>query len=436
MVGNSVYIGSPSGIVYSLDRATGCTHWSFDARAGVRSAITIGPDNIAYFGDTHANVFALNTETGKQIWKVQVEDYPSARVTGSPKLYQGRLYVPVASRDEWFASDPTFECCKFRGSVVALDPRNGKQIWKTYTISVPAQRLEVKRGTQTWGPSGVGIWDSPTIDEKRNVLYVGTGDSYSEPPAPMSDSVLAISLADGRIVWKQQLTVGDVFTANCVGKTKTTCPDKPGPDADFGSSPILHTQPDGSRVLLAGQKSGTLYALDPDHEGRVLWQTKLSKGGVLGGIQWGPAADQDTVYAAISDLAFAAAPEGVIPNPKIGGGLYAVQISTGEKLWSALPTPCERHGCSPAQSAAITAIPGVVFSGSLDGHLRAYSSKDGAVIWDYDTAKAFDTVNKVAAKGGSLDGPGPVVAGGMVFVNSGYAFFNGMPGNVLLVFGL
>jgi polyvinyl alcohol dehydrogenase (cytochrome) len=435
VLGSRIFVGSPSGTVYSLDTRTGCTYWTFDAGAGVRSAITIGPDNVAYFGDVHANMFALNAMTGKQIWKNQVENYPSARITGAPKLYQGQLYVPVSSRDEWFASDSSFECCRFRGSVISLNAKTGLQQWKTYTISEEAKPLAKKKGTLTWGPSGAGVWNSPTIDEKAGVLYVGTGDSYSEPPTPMSDSILAISLSTGKIVWSKQLTPNDIFNGNCLEQNQSTCPEKVGPDADFAASPILHTGSDGRRILLAGQKSGILHALDPDQKGEVLWQTRLSTGGVLGGIQWGPAADRDTIYAAISDLGFMPAPEGLIPDPKTGGGIHAIQISTGEKLWSVMPAgPCERHRCSPAQSEAITAIPGAVFSGSLDGHIRAYSAKDGTVLWDYDTVKDFETVNKVPAKGGSLDGPGPVVAGGMLFVNSGYAYFNGMPGNVLLAF--
>jgi polyvinyl alcohol dehydrogenase (cytochrome) len=284
----------------------------------------------------------------------------------------------------------------------------------------------------------VGVWNSPTIDEKRGVLYVGTGDNYSDPPTPLSDSILALSLSAGNIVWSQQLTENDVFNGNCGEIDHRTCPERPGPDADFGSSPILCTARDGHGVLIAAQKSGMMHGLDPDDHGRVLWQTKLGKGGTFGGVQWGPAADGEVVYAAISDMAFKAAPEGIIPDPKVGGGLHAVQIATGRELWSVMPSPdgCERFRCSPAQSAAITVISGVVFSGSLDGHLRAYASKSGTTIWDYDTVREYKTVNEIPAKGGSIDGPGPVVVDGMLFVNSGYGFLFGMPGNVLLAFGL
>ena len=439
IAGGRVFVGSPMGMVYSLDAASGCTYWSFEASGGVRSAITIGPGNMAYFGDTHANMYALDAITGKPIWKTSVDDHPMARVTSAPKLYEGRLYFGIASRDEWLSADPRYECCKFRGSVVALDAKTGKQIWKSYTITEPARPTKKsKAGTQLWGPSGVGVWSSPTIDAQRKLLYVGTGDGYSEPATPYSDSILALDLDTGKIAWSRQITEGDVFNGNCMQLKPSTCPDKVGPDFDFGSSPILRSLPSGRRVLIAGQKSGVVHALDPDKKGEILWQTRVGKGGVLGGIQWGPAADNETAYVALSDIGLIPAPEGVIPDPKVGGGLFAIQLSTGEKLWSALPPEggCHTPRCSPAQSAAVTAIPGVVFSGSLDGHLRAYSTKDGKILWDYDTAKEYETVNQVPAKGGSLDGPGPAIAGGILVVNSGYAYFNAIPGNVLLAFGL
>jgi polyvinyl alcohol dehydrogenase (cytochrome) len=439
IAGGRVFVGSIGGHVYSLDAEKGCAYWTFDAGAGVRSALTIGPGDVAYFGDVHANVYAVNANTGNLVWKTSADDYPTARITAAPKLYEGRLYVGVASRDEWHSTDPRFECCKFRGSVLALDAKTGKQIWKTYTISETARPTKkTKAGTQLWGPSGVGVWTSPTIDVQRKVLYIGTGDGYSEPATPHSDAILALDLGTGKIVWARQITEGDVFNGNCLQAKVSTCPDKVGPDSDFGSSPILRTLASGRRVLIAGQKSGVLHALDPDDKGRILWQTRIGKGGMLGGIQWGPAADRETAYVALSDLGLIPAPEGVIPDPKTGGGLFAIQMATGEKLWSALPPDggCQTPHCSPAQSAAVTVIPGVVFSGSLDGHLRAYSSRDGKILWDYDTVRNFETVNGVPAKGGALDGPGPAVSGGIVVTNSGYGFFNGMPGNVLLAFGV
>jgi polyvinyl alcohol dehydrogenase (cytochrome) len=437
VAGGRVFVGSALGMVYSLDSASGCTYWSFDAGAGVRTAITIGPDNVAYFGDLRANAYALDAVTGKLLWKTTVDDHALSRITGSPTLYEGRLYVPVASRSEWLAADNHYECCTFRGSVAALDAKTGKQIWKTYTIADrPKPTRKTKNGTQLWGPSGGGVWGSPTIDTKRNVLYIATGDNYSEPATPMSDAVVALALDTGKVAWARQITSGDVFNGGCGQRDTSICPEKPGPDFDFGSATILRTLSNGKRLLIAGQKSGVLHALDPDNEGKIVWQQKLGAGSILGGIQWGPAADSETAYAAISDIGFVPGAEGIQPDPKAGGGLFAVQLATGEKLWSALPQECHTPRCSPAQSAAVTTIPGAVFSGSVDGHFRAYSSKDGKIIWDYDTVRDFETVNQIPAHGGSLDGPGAAVAGGMLFVNSGYGYFFGMPGNVLLAFGV
>jgi len=437
VAGGRVFVGSALGMVYSLDSASGCTYWSFDAGAGVRTAITIGPGNVAYFGDLRANAYALDAVTGRLLWKTTVDDHALSRITGSPTLYEGKLYVPVASRSEWLAGDSHYECCTFRGSVVALDAKTGKQIWKTYTIADrPKPTRKTKNGTQLWGPSGVGVWGAPTVDTKRNVLYIATGDNYSEPATPMSDAVVALALDTGKVTWARQITSGDVFNGGCGQRDTSICPEKPGPDYDFGSATILRTLSNGKRLLIAGQKSGVLHALDPDNEGKIVWQQKLGAGSILGGIQWGPAVDQETAYAAISDIGFVPGAEGIQPDPKTGGGLFAIQLATGEKLWSALPQECHTPRCSPAQSAAVTTIPGAIFSGSVDGHFRAYSSKDGKIIWDYDTVRDFETVNQIPAHGGSLDGPGAAIAGGMLFVNSGYGYFFGMPGNVLLAFGV
>jgi polyvinyl alcohol dehydrogenase (cytochrome) len=439
VVGGRVFVGSVAGIVYSLDAATGCTYWSFQADAAVRTAVTVGPDNVAYFGDLRAQAYALDAVTGKLLWKKALDPHPVARITGAPKLYQGRLYVPVSSREEWAAAGPGYRCCTFRGNIVSLDAKTGKEIWRTYSVGEPAKLVETTElGLQIWGPNGGAIWSSPAIDTKRKLLYVGTGDGYTKPSTPMTDAILAVDLNSGKIVWSRQVTPGDDWNTSCFQEGNKNCPKDAGPDYDFGSSPILRTLPDGRNIILAGQKSGVIYALDPDNQGAVVWQARLGKGGVLGGIQWGPAADAQSAYVAISDVAATGGDEGLIPDPKAGGGIFAVQISTGKKLWSALPAEegCHTPRCSPGQLAAVTAIPGVVFSGSLDGHFRAYSSDDGHVLWDYDTLQEFSTVNQVPAKGGALDGGGAAVAGGMVFVNSGYGYNYEIPGNVLLAFGV
>jgi polyvinyl alcohol dehydrogenase (cytochrome) len=440
--------------------ATGCISWWFDAFTMVRTAIVLaqietksGSKLAAYFGDTGGAMYAVEAATGKLLWKAIVDLHPAVRLTGSPTLYGGRLYVPVASREEGLAMAPDYQCCSFRGSVVALDGATGKQIWKTYTIREEVRPTKKNKiGTQLWGPSGAGIWSAPTLDTKHKVLYVTTGDNYSDPPTTTSDAFLAMDLETGKILWSRQMTASDAYTIACRMPDKANCPDADGPDFDFGAPPILVSFPNGSRALVAGQKSGVVHAIDPDHEGKIIWQARVGKGGTLGGIEWSSAADQSNVYVALSDIgrlvqAGSVGAQGVgVPergvsledaDPKQGGGMFALSLQTGERIWYTPPQACgERKGCSPAQSAAVSAIPGAAFSGSVDGHLRAYSTKDGTILWDFDTVGPYKTVNGVEAKGGSLDGAGPAISGGMLFVNSGYALWGGMPGNVLLAFSV
>jgi polyvinyl alcohol dehydrogenase (cytochrome) len=442
-----VFVGSQGGRVYSLSAATGCVYWWFDAPAMVRTAIVLArvdaePSSklVAYFGDTAGTVYAVDAAAGNLLWKNKVELHPAAVITGTPTFYDGRLYVPVSSREEAYAISSAYQCCTFRGSVVALDGATGKQIWKTFMIREEARPTKKNKvGAQLWGPSGVAVWSTPTVDVKRKILYVTTGDNYTDPPTAMSDAFLAMDLESGKILWFRQMTISDAWTGACVMPDKTNCPDSNGPDFDFGSPPILVSRPNGRRALVAGQKSGVVHAIDPDKNGEVIWQTRVGKGGLQGGIKWGSAADESHVYVALSDFARISIPNSFRReiDPKPGGGMFALSLDTGQRVWYTPPAACgERTKCSPAQSAAVSAIPGAAFSGSIDGHLRAYSTKDGTVLWDFDTVGSYKTVNRVEASGGSLDGGGPAIGGGMLLVNSGYPVFGGMPGNVLLAFSV
>jgi polyvinyl alcohol dehydrogenase (cytochrome) len=338
--------------------------------------------------------------------------------------------------EEGAGAVPTYPCCKFRGSLVALDSTNGNVIWRTYTIAEEAHATTKNRkGTQLWGPSGVALWNSPTLDLKRRAIYVGTGNNYSNPPTDLSDAVVAFDMDSGKIRWVRQLTPRDAWNTACPKRApdSSNCPDEDAPDFDFAASPILVDMKNGSQLLLAGQKSGMVYALDPEQAGKLVWEQRVGKGGTAGGVQWGPAVDAEKAYVAISDAARVGNTAEWDPNS--GGGISALEVGSGKKVWSTPSPGCgNRRPCTPAQSAAVTAIPGVVFSGAVDGHLRAYSTEDGRILWDYDTAREYTTVNGVQAKGGSIDNGGVSIVDGMVFTNSGYS--RAMPGNVLLGFSV
>lgn len=421
IAGTRLFIGSVAGTVYSLDAASGCIYWTYAAGAGVRTAISIGtlPSGkwVAYFGDIRANAHAVDAESGVLLWKAQIETHPAARITGAPALYNGRLYVPVSSIEEVSGQSPNYSCCTFRGSVAALDATTGKQLWKGYTVLDPAKAYKTnKNGTQLMGPAGAAVWSSPTIDEKRKLVYVSTGNSYTDVDINTSDAILAFDLETGKLVWSSQVQPKDNFIVGC--PRAVNCPEEKGPDFDFGSSAVLRTLPNGKQILVAGQKSGTVYGLDPDNKGKIVWQTGLGKGSALGGVEWGHAADSALAYVAISDRIVR---EGT-------PGLYALDLTTGEKKW-ATPGPVP-------QSAAISVIPGAVFSGALNGHFRAYATSTGEILWDFETNRPFETVNGVQAKGGSIDAGGPVIAHGMVYTGSGYGQFGSVAGNVLLAFSV
>ena len=442
VVGGRVFIGTGPGAVYSLDAGTGCVYWRFPTHQIVRTSVTIGrvagPASrlAAFFGDLQANVYAVDAETGTHLWTRRVDMHPQARITGAPQLHEGRLYVPVSSLEEAGRSARTYECCSFRGKVVAYDAATGQEIWRTFTLDEEAKPTRKNAaGVQQWGPSGGAVWNAPTIDVKRGALYIGTGNAYVMPAPDTTDSIMALDLKTGRRLWWNQLTAHDAWIGGCGGNPATRpaeCKDN-GPDFDFGQSPILRDLPNGRSLLVVGQKSGVGWALDPDQKGKVVWQQQVGKGSIRGGMLFGSAADQERVYFGVSD---------VDHGPAVAGGLAAVRIATGERVWYTRPpaiecrTPDDRR-CVQGQAAAVTAIPGVVFSGATNGILRAYSTTDGRILWEHDTAQPYKTINGLPARGGMLYGPGPVVAGGVLYMNSGYGETRGgVPGNVLLAFAV
>lgn len=442
IAGNTLFTASQTGTIYALDRLTGCTRWTFQANAEVRSALVIGRDssgraNRLYFGDFTAHVYALDLDSRKLLWKTKIEEHKDATITGTLSLYKDHLYVPLSSTEVGAAADENYSCCTSRGGVVALDARDGSKIWKTYTIDEsPTEQGTNSKGVPKLGPSGAPVWTAVTIDSARGCLYIGSGENYTRPATKTSDAIIAFDLITGEKRWVQQTIPKDAWNAACVTLTsRANCPEDFGPDADFGAPPIL-VNFQGKDLLLAGQKSGHVYALDPDDEGRIVWTQLVGRGGFMGGIHWGMATDEEVLYVPINDRG----PYDLNPDKDKSPGLHAVDIEDGSILWSTIEedrcSTFELRGCGPGLSAAITLTPEVVFGGTLDGWLKAYAKADGRELWAYDTKRDYEAVNGVRAFGGAIDSDGPMVVGNQVFVSSGYAKFAEKEGNVVLAFSL
>jgi polyvinyl alcohol dehydrogenase (cytochrome) len=440
----AVYVGSYDGTVYALDLAQGCVRWTFKAGAEVRTGVV--PYELKdsagakirrlFFADVIARVYSIDALTGKLAWSAKVDDHPNSTVTATPTIDGNTLYVPISSLEVTTAADPNYECCKFRGAVQALDARDGTVRWKAYAIpQAPAPVKTLPSGKRIFAPSGAPIWNSPMVDTKRGLLYVGTGDNFSSPANDTSDAVLAFRLSDGGLVWSFQANAGDAWNVGCmIAADHPNCPVENGPDVDFGAGIMLVPLPSGHDLIVAGQKNGWLFGLDPDERGRVVWKTRIGRGGIQGGIHFGMAADGTRIYAGISDMKdeHTGRTSKETPRP----GINAIDAATGKILWT---TPANdvcagRQFCDSGISAAVTAIPGAVFAGHMDGRFRAYDGATGAVLKEFDTTQNVRTTSGTTAHGGSFGGPGAAVRDGYVVVNSGYGIYFHMPGNVLLAY--
>ncbi len=442
MVDDRLFVTSSSGRIYALDAKTGCTYWTYDAPAGSRTAVSIGElgqakraaiprklkrtlahldvikaPSAAFFGDDKGALYALDAQKGTLLWKTQIDSHPSARIVGAPILYNDRLYVAMGSTEEKSAANANYSCCTFRGSISAVDIAGGRVLWKSYTVlEEPQPTHKNSTDVQEFGPAGAAISAPPTIDPKRGVLYVGTGRSTTGVEQSLTNAVAAFGLNDGKLRWVKQLKPK--------GQTES---------GGFTSPPILRSLASGNEIILAAQISGVVYGLDPDHGGEIVWQQRLGGAATAaaaaaattaataaaasadgGGIAWGAAADHRSVFVAVS---------GLLAQPgNSSGSLWALDLKTGVPRWltPAPATPCSWEGlCSHAQSQAVTVMPGGVFSGSMDGHLRAYSTIDGKILWDFNTAKPFQTQNGVRAGGGPLEHGGATIVNGSVYINSG-----------------
>lgn len=441
LAGGAIYVGSHGGTVYAFDRETGCARWTFDASAEVRTGLVISPwetgdktaEPLAYFGDLIGNLYALDAITGALKWRARPDEHPTTTLTGTPSLHEGSLYVPVSSLEVVPAAEPDYECCHFRGSVVAYNARTGEQRWQGFAIpEEPRPTTLNAAGTQNYGPSGAPIWNSPAIDIKRNQLTVGTGENYSSPASGESDAVIAFDLTTGKVNWVYQATTGDAWNTACGREEDTNCPIEDGPDFDFGAGTLLAQDLDGIDYVIGGQKSGVVHAINPD-TGQAVWRTKVGRGGIHAGVYFGMATDKGRLFVPISDT-----PDGrEYPEPA-RPGMYALDLRNGDYIWkSPAENICREDQiyCQPGYPAAITVIDEIVIAGSNDGHLRIFDVEKGAILWDRDTAIEFDSLGGGKAKGGSFGGgAAPIAFNGQLIVNSGYGFAGKMPGNALLVF--
>ena len=421
VVAGRVFVGSNAGWIYSLDAHTGCVYWSYRLKAMTRNAVSFGPVKGqgatkygVFLGDLRGFAYGLDAQTGRELWVARADNHFTSRVTGAPTLYDGKLFVPIASWEGFNAKQPQYPCCTSRGSVVALDANTGKQLWKYYTIDAAKPIGKNSMGTPLFGPSGVSVWNAPTVDPKHNAIYFGTGEAAVGPVPKTSDAIVAVDIVTGKYLWSYQTQSNDVYLVACPNENKPeNCPENGGPDWDIGNSPILKTLPGGKRALVAATKNGNIFAVDPDQKGAFLWNVNVKPG--PGGFVWGGAADDKNVYYGFTT-----------------GGVAAVDLATGQRSWiNPLPAPPNRGRVGNA--AALTAIPGVVFSGATNGILYGISTSTGRTIWQFDTGKDFATVNGVPASGNMMSSSGPTVADGMVFVGSGYSFVSAAGrGNVLL----
>ncbi len=434
VAGDWLIIGSESGEVYALNRKTGKIGWHVTATSSIRGGIVVAKDGnavTAYFADGATYVYAVNVKTGKVLWSTHAGVDPLAMNTGTLVVYKGKVFVPLSSLEVVVAYDSKYKCCTSSGGVAALDGKTGTALWYHRVIADSATAQGKKKdGKPFFGPSGAPVWCSPTVDAKRNLLYIGTGENYSLPTTNTSDAIQAINMTTGKLAWNFQGTQGDAWNIAC--PVIVNCPGSNGKDFDFGMAPVLVTGEDGKDRLLAGQKAGIVYALDPNN-GKLLWKTRVGKGGMLGGVHWGMATDGRSVYAAVADNQFGLNMDDstIHATP----GIYALDVVSGKIGWYSAASPVPgKESYLGVNSAAPAVTPGIVFAGSNDGHLRAYSTTDGHILWDYNTMQKYTGVNGLEGKGGSIDCPAPVMSDGMLFVNSGYAQFGEKPGNVLLAF--
>jgi polyvinyl alcohol dehydrogenase (cytochrome) len=398
VVDGVVYFGSWDGKEYAVDAKTGTKIWEYDCGSPSRSGAAYD-NGMLYFGDLAGRLYALDAKTGALKWKDRIDPHMYTVATSSPIVYNGRLYIGVASHEEGGQMrDKDYACCTFRGGVAAYDLATHKQVWRFYTIPDEAKKMGVDdSGHAKFGPAGGSVWSTVSIDPAANRLYTSTGNQYAGEESKFTDSVIALALDTGKAVWTYQATPADVFVIGCP---------KCGPDFDFGTIPLSFKGAGGKRLIGAGQKSGWFHALDAA-TGQAVWRTEVGPGSALGGIEFGNATDGERVYAALAH--------------RSGGAVAMMDGATGNIVWKTM-SPDKKPNYGPITVTG-RGDDRLVFAGSTAGFIRAYDAKDGRILWEYDT-------------GGAVGG-GPTVVDGVVYVGSGYAFLRiGKPNKKLYAFSL
>ena len=439
---DTIFLPNTTGKLYAISRDTGCVKWSFDAEAEIRTAVhlfELNGEPVLSMGLSSREIAIVNASDGTLVHRTNVAIFQQSMLTGSQHAFGGDLYIPLSAIDVALAMNPRYECCVSHGGVHAMNLSDWSIRWTAHTTEDAKPTYKNDIGVQMQGPSGAPVWTTPAIDAKRNQLYIGTGENTSSPATHTSDAIIAYDLETGVENWIFQGTKDDAFNMACGRRMGPNCPKERGPDFDFGASPILTTTSEGVDLVLAGQKSGDVWALNPDN-GELVWNRRLSPGSALGGVHWGMTVIGDTLIVPIAD------PEFINDaNP----GVFALDTKTGQLIWShKAERDCEFSGSRRRNSGsewpscpwhyAFSAAPAstndVAFAGSLDGRVFAFDVTDGQVLWTYDTKQPFQGTNGSDAHGGSIDNPGIALAGNQVMVLSGYDMFGQMPGNVLLMF--
>lgn len=451
---DTIYIGSQHGILHALDRTTGCERWRFEANHDIRTAVSIYSlknkhndkfRRMLVFGGVDSWLYAIDAYTGTLIWRRQVDDQRFTMITGTPTFVDGKLIIGISSYEAFVAGAPFYPCCKFRGTVLALDARTGEQVWRRRLIPKLPQPLSSNGLWATaWGPSGIPVWSRPAVDLEHKRVFIGTGENYSGTESTdHSDAIVALDLDNGKILWSHQFLTNDVWNVSCdLPLLKLNCKrEKAGPDMDFGAAPILaHFGGGLGRMVMAGQKSGHVYAMSA-RDGSLVWQQKPGRGGKLGGVHWGMAyhPTDKTLYVPVNDQG-----GDFLVNPEGDGhpGIYAYNARTGELRWKYDDgRACPARECTTGFSAAIMISDEVLAAATLDGQVVLLDRKSGAPLWQFDTNKQWPAVNARAlddesAQGGSIDVHGPLLVDDMLIVQSGYGSMGNDGGNALMVFGL